>query len=97
MWLEDVKMSFLNWRPIIYNGDLSVCVHYGARSTQTGAVSEVRPADTEVCVFYNEIYRAPDVPGYEDVCRRFRRVRPAPCQCHSGVLFYCLSPPTHHS
>ena len=48
-------MSFLNWRPIIYNGDLSVCVHYGARPTQTGAVSEVRPADTEVCVFSNEI------------------------------------------
>lgn len=30
-------------------------------------------ADTEVCVFPNEIYRAPDVPSYEDVCQRLRR------------------------
>lgn len=37
-------------------------------------------ADTEVCVFPNEIYRAPDVPSYEDVCWRLRRGRPAPCQ-----------------
>ncbi len=69
------------------------CVHYGAQPKQRGAVSEVQPADTEVCVFSNEIYGAPDVPSYEDVCQRFRRVRPAPCQSHSGVLFYCLSTP----
>lgn len=66
-----------------------------------GVVGEVQPADTEVCVFPNEIYRAPDVHGYEDVCLRFRGVRPAPCQSHGGVLFYCRSPPSstlhHHS
>lgn len=41
-----------------------MCVHVGAQCMQKGAVSEVQPADTGVCVFSNEIYWAPDVPSY---------------------------------
>lgn len=97
MWLEDVKCHS-ELKAVIYKWGLSVCafvcvcVHVEARTIQRGEVNEVQPADTEVCVFSNEIYWAPDVPSYEDVCRRFRRVRPAPCQSRSGVLFYCLLP-----
>lgn len=59
----------------------------------------VQPADTERCSFSNEIYQVPDVSSYKDVCQRFSRVRPAPCQSPGEVLFYCLTPippPPHH-
>jgi len=73
-----------------------VCVYFRAHyELRVATASGVQPADTVVCVFSNEIYWAPDVPGYEDVCPRFKRVRPAPCQSHSGLLFYCLLPPLY--
>lgn len=57
--------STLNWRLLFTIG---ICAHFEAHSVQTGAVSGVQLADTEVCVSSNEIYWAPDVPSYEDVC-----------------------------
>lgn len=52
----------------------------------------MQPTDTEPCFLSNEIYPAPDVSGYDDVCQRFSRVRPSPCQSPGEVLFYCLTP-----
>lgn len=83
---KDVKWVVLNWK-VWFKIGTYVQTFWGP-PCQKWAVNQVQPADTKVCVFSNEIYWAPDVPGYEDLCPRFGKVKHAPSHNHRGVHFY---------